>query len=147
MNDKRKVSKQVVADFGLTAVEVAYWDRLGIGEQETFYAGALNDIRSAVYWENIYGKLAQRGQHGRGVVLAEAVQAAYLTSPEHRAKVHATVAAKREARDNELHECVECHETKPAKRSLVCGDVAVCFDCAKQGPMAALLPKSEREAV
>lgn len=136
----RVVTEDAKARFELSDEEIAYWDSLSVNDQEAFHNAALHEIRHSIMMENFYGALGQRGWTGKGSALGEAVHAAYLTSPEYKARLKARQAAEKEARENEPHECYECHSVVPFKRALVAGDVALCFDCARTGPLAHLVP-------
>ena len=80
----RKVSKAIVEQHELEDYQVAYWDTLSESPQANYFSQALYESRNAVYYENIYGKLGQRGRSGRGSVLADAVERAYQDSPEYK---------------------------------------------------------------
>ena len=138
----RIVTKDIQARFELGEDEIAFWNGLSAAEQDAFHDQAVYELRDAIAQENFNGKLGIRGVHGKGSALAEAVQRAYEASPEYKAQREETRRKQREARDNAEHECYECHRVVPFKYALVAGEAALCFDCARQGPLAHLVPAS-----
>lgn len=148
---KRRVTRSIRTRFDLTDAEIVYWDSLTSSEQRRCYSDALADIRFSVVQENAYGKLGQRGTHGPGCTLAQAVTAAFSSSPQELARHRAEDKRRRAERAATLHVCCECGNPAPERYSLVCGDAAQCFPCCrKMGLLPRAIPAetaAEREAL
>ena len=127
----RKVSKAILEQHELEDCQVAYWDTLTDDQQENYLGQALYDSRNAVYYENMYAKLGQRGRSGRGSVLADAVEKAYQDSPEYKAKVAKINAERKAAYDNERLTCIECGKEHPRQQGVQFGGAeSMCLPCA-----------------
>ena len=127
----RKVSKAILKQHELDECQVAYWDTLSDDQQENYFSQALYESRNAVYYENMYAKLGQRGRSGRGSVLAEAVERAYQDSPEYKAKVAKISTERKAAYDNEMLTCIECGKKHPRQEGVQFGgDESLCLPCA-----------------
>ncbi|MDE0031592.1 MAG: hypothetical protein OXU75_00405 [Deltaproteobacteria bacterium] len=127
----RKVSKAILEQHELEDYQVAYWDTLSDDQQENYFSRAFYESRNAVYYENMYGKLGQRGRRGRGSVLADAVEKAYQDSPEYKAKVAKINAERKAAYDNERLTCIECGKEHPRQKGVQFGGAeSMCLPCA-----------------
>ena len=108
---------------------IAYWEALPEDQRRHHFENARFEIRSAVGVESSLGLLGQRGYYGKGSVTAQAVDDAYHQSPEYKELCRKREEGSRAEREAREYDCVVCGRKAIAKRSMVSGDYAQCYDC------------------
>lgn len=108
---------------------IAYWEALPEDSRRCYFENARIDTQIAVAAESFQYLRGRRGYYGRGSATAQAVDDAYYESAEFkelRRKREEERRAEFEARE---YDCLICGRKTIARRSMVAGDQAQCYDC------------------
>ena len=108
---------------------IVYWKALSEDRRRHHFENACFEIRSAIGAEAFMGKLGQRGYYGKGSVTAQAVDEAYYQSEEYKELRRRQEEERRAEREAQEYDCVVCGRKTIARRSMVAGDQAQCYDC------------------
>ena len=112
-----------------SAQAIAYWEELPEGTRRDYFENARADTFAAIGAEAELGLHDRRTYYGRGSVTAQAVDDAYYDSAEFRELLRGLEEERRARYDAQEYDCIVCGCRTIAKRSMVAGDQAQCYDC------------------
>lgn len=108
---------------------IAYWEALPEDQRRDYFESARVETLIAIGAESSLGLRGQREYYGKGSVTEQAVDDAYLDSAEFEQLQERLAKERKDEFDSREFDCVICGRKTIAKRSMVAGDQAQCYDC------------------
>ena len=108
---------------------IAYWEALPEDQRRDYFENARVETLIAIGVEAELGVHDRRTYYGRGAVTAQAVDDAYLDSTEFEQLRDRLAKERKDEFDSREFDCVVCGRETIAKRSMLAGDQAQCYDC------------------
>ena len=108
---------------------IACWEALPDDRRRYYFENAHAETRTAIGAEAELGVCGRRTYYGKGSVTAQAVDDAYFDSAEFEQLQDRLAKERKEELDSREFDCIICGRKTIAKRSMVAGDQAQCYDC------------------